>query len=77
MSAKKVPMCADLVAMGLAVEVTVRTGAKSTAKVYRISEEGRALLNETMRANALEALERGEGEWKQPPSRRIPGLSGG
>ena len=54
--------------MGLAQEVEVSTGKKSTAKVYRISEEGQKLIYDAMRYNARAAIARGEGEWTQPPS---------
>lgn len=34
---------------------------------WHITAKGHALLGEIMRANALEAVARGEGEWVRPP----------
>jgi len=65
---KHVPTALELVAMGLAHEVVVRTGAKSTAKIFRISDEGYRLIREAMAENAAAAVERGEGRWERPPS---------
>jgi hypothetical protein len=65
---KHVPHAEELVAMGLAHKVTVRTGAKSTANIFRISPEGYELIRKTMQENAEEALFRGDGDWKRPPN---------
>jgi hypothetical protein len=65
---KHVPTALELVAMGLAHEVVVRTGAKSTAKIFRISEEGYALIREAMKENAAEAVAAGRGTWSRPPN---------
>jgi DNA-binding PadR family transcriptional regulator len=65
---RHVPTAAELALEGLAREVVVRTGAKSTAKIFRISEEGYRLIREAMAENALEARERGEGSWTRPPN---------
>lgn len=40
---------------------------------WRLLDKGYAILGELMRANALEAIARGDGEWVEPPSSiRIP-----
>ena len=65
---KKVPHAADLVAMGLAHEVIVRTGRKGSAKIFRISAEGYELIRRTMEENALEARAAGSADWVRPPS---------
>ncbi|WKW87103.1 hypothetical protein SEA_NICOLE72_66 [Microbacterium phage Nicole72] len=62
--AEHVPTCEELVRMGLARAVTVpKVGTK-----YLISDEGHALMGAAMRANAQEAIARGEGDWVRPPS---------
>lgn len=63
-----VPTAAELALEGLAHEVTIRTGAKSTAKIWRISPEGYEKIRLAMQANAAAAVERGEGRWERPPS---------
>jgi hypothetical protein len=65
---KHVPRASELALIGLAREVVVRTGAKSTAKIWRISEEGYAMIREAMAENAAEAVAAGKGTWTRPPN---------
>lgn len=37
---------------------------------WHVTVEGHAVMGEAMRANALEVIARGEGEWVRPPSRQ-------
>jgi hypothetical protein len=73
---KHVPTAAELVKMGLAELITVKTGAKMTSQMYRISTEGMALMRDAMKENALEAIARGETAWVEPPSRPTPWKTG-
>jgi hypothetical protein len=46
---------------------------KMRATSWRVTDKGHALMGEAMRANAQAAIARGEGDWQQPPSRRLGG----
>jgi hypothetical protein len=63
-----VPTAAELALEGLAQEVTIRTGAKATAKIWRISPEGYEKIRLAMKANAEEAIAAGKGSWTRPPN---------
>jgi hypothetical protein len=69
---KHVPTAAELVRLGLAEQVTVRTGAKTTAGIFVISAAGYALIREAMAENAAEAVAAGRGTWTRPPSSGKP-----
>ena len=65
---KHVPFTQELVGLGLARPASFTS--KGEPSTYAISPEGHALLGEIMRENALEARERGEGDWR-PEAGRI------
>lgn len=43
--------------------------------MFRVTDEGHALLGKIMRWNATIAVARGEGDWVRPPSRQIGGIN--
>lgn len=68
-----VPTCAELAKMGpnLCYEVLRTSGSgrkKRTEKFWHVTDAGHTLLGQIMRANAAEAVARGDGEWTRPPS---------
>jgi hypothetical protein len=67
-----VPHAADLVHEGLAEQITVRTGPKTTTTIWKITPEGYERIRLAMQANAEEALAAGKGNWVRPRSSGKP-----
>jgi len=67
---RHVPTVAELVHLGLARPAAI---VKGQAQAFVISDAGHALMGEAMRANALEAIARGDGSWTPPtPTMTVP-----
>jgi hypothetical protein len=63
-----VPTVPELAHLGLARAVTTR----GQALAYVVSDEGHKMMDDAMRANALEAIAAGEADWSPPPTTAVP-----
>lgn len=67
------PTVAELAHRGLAHPIDWTQQGVPTR--YAVSEEGHALLGRIMRENGLEQQMNGAADWRQPPSRLLPGFT--
>jgi len=70
-----VPTVRELAERNDGSAVAIDWDGQGKATRWRLLEKGRKILADAMHHNAQAAIARGEGAWKQPPSRQIGGLN--